>query len=141
MTPRAMVVEPTCAECGERVSFLELIPPDALPHDFDNWKPKYQELFREYRKPENWQMLFSSLGGGNGVVGDGISEDRAALLCEALAPPLTYEGVKTADFFDDMGFCSECEVPYCCTHWHVSTSGYGTCPKGHGRSLDPHWSP
>src|SRR5690349_15659098 len=24
---------------------------------------------------------------------------------------------------------------------HVSESGYGYCPRGHGKSLDPHWSP
>ncbi len=23
----------------------------------------------------------------------------------------------------------------------VSLSGYGRCPRGHGKSLDPHWSP
>ena len=30
-------------------------------------------------------------------------------------------------------------LPYCYRHWHVSESGYGYCPYGHGKSLDPHW--
>jgi hypothetical protein len=32
-------------------------------------------------------------------------------------------------------------VPYCARHWHLSQTGYGTCPLGHGKSLDPHWQP
>jgi hypothetical protein len=32
-------------------------------------------------------------------------------------------------------------VPYCARHWHVSPIGYGHCPLGHGKSLDPHWQP
>jgi hypothetical protein len=26
-------------------------------------------------------------------------------------------------------------------HWDVSSTGYGRCPRGQGRSLDPHWWP
>jgi hypothetical protein len=49
--------------------------------------------------------------------------------------------VHTAGFYDDAGFCRDCDAPYCYRHWHVSESGYGYCPRGHGKSLDPHWSP
>lgn len=48
---------------------------------------------------------------------------------------------RSLDLYDDIGFCDECKVPYCDIHWSVSATGYGTCPKGHGKSLDPHWSP
>jgi hypothetical protein len=24
-------------------------------------------------------------------------------------------------------------------HWHMTESGYGYCPRGHGNSLDSHW--
>jgi hypothetical protein len=46
-----------------------------------------------------------------------------------------------AEFHDGAGYCSDCEVPYCYDHWHRGITGYGTCPRGHGKSLDPHWSP
>jgi hypothetical protein len=42
---------------------------------------------------------------------------------------------------NDAGFCPDCEVPYCHQHWHLSDTGYGYCPYGHGKDLDPHWSP
>jgi hypothetical protein len=49
--------------------------------------------------------------------------------------------VRTAGFYDDAGFCPDCDAPYCYCyrHWHVSESGYGDRPRGHGTSLDPHW--
>jgi len=29
---------------------------------------------------------------------------------------------------------------YCYQRRHLSKGGYGYCPRGHGKSLDPHWS-
>jgi hypothetical protein len=49
--------------------------------------------------------------------------------------------VHAAGFYDDAGFCQSCDAPYCYRHWQVTRSGYGYCPHGHGKSLDPHWSP
>jgi hypothetical protein len=43
--------------------------------------------------------------------------------------------------FSQRVFCDDCGVPYCAAHWHLSQTGYGTCPLGHGKSLDPHWQP
>ncbi|MFN2524873.1 MAG: hypothetical protein ABR505_01200 [Actinomycetota bacterium] len=70
-----------------------------------------------------------------------MTEEKAVRWVEALQEPLTYESLRTLDVYDDLGFCGDCKVPYCDTHWNVSTTGYGTCPQGHGKSLDPHWSP
>ena len=42
-------------------------------------------------------------------------------------------------FYDDAGFCQDCDAPYCYHHWHVSETGYGYCPRSHRKSLDPHW--
>jgi hypothetical protein len=36
-------------------------------------------------------------------------------------------------------FDQGCDASYCYHHWQVSESGYGYCPRGHGKSLDPHW--
>jgi len=59
----------------------------------------------------------------------------------AFRPLLRFAQVHTAGFYDDAGFCQDCDAPYCYQHWRVSESGYGYCPRGHGKSLDPHWSP
>ncbi len=59
-----------------------------------------------------------------------------------LAPrPLRFGQVRTAGLDDDAGSCEDCGVSYCARHWHLSQTGYGTCPLGHGRSLDPHCQP
>ena len=58
----------------------------------------------------------------------------------AFRPPLSFAQVRNAGFYDDAGFCQDCDTPYCYRHWHVSEGGYGYCPRGHGKSLDPHWS-
>jgi hypothetical protein len=43
----------------------------------------------------------------------------------------------------DFGACvwTRCDAPYCYQHRNISSSGLGTCPSGHDKSLDPHWSP
>lgn len=70
-----------------------------------------------------------------------IGEDGAGQISRAFNEPLSYSMVRTADLHDDAGFCARCGVAYCYTHWNTSTIGYGYCPKGHGKPLDPHWSP
>ena len=52
--------------------------------------------------------------------------------------PLRFAQVRTARFNDDLGFCPECEVPYCHQHWHPTDTGYGYCPYEHGKDLDLH---
>jgi hypothetical protein len=44
-------------------------------------------------------------------------------------------------FYDMAGFCVECNKFYCGAHWKISSRGFNFCPKGHGQSHDPHWSP
>ena len=37
--------------------------------------------------------------------------------------------------------CADCDAPYCYLRWNVTESGYGrVLSRGHGKSLDPHWS-
>jgi hypothetical protein len=76
---------------------------------------------------------------GNGL-GDPVSAERAWRIAEGFAEPLSWERVREAGFYDS-GVCQECDAPYCYRHWQVTQSGYGRCPAGHGKSLDPHWSP
>jgi hypothetical protein len=77
---------------------------------------------------------------GNGG-GDPVTTEEADRLAEAFGLPYSYERVHSAGLHDDAGFCASCGLPYCSRHWQVSRSGYGHCPEGHGKSLDPHWSP
>ena len=68
-----------------------------------------------------------------------IDATRAGQIAWAFRPPPCFAQVHTAGFYDDAGLCPDCDVPYCHQHWHVSESGYGYCPRGHGKSLAPHW--
>ena len=91
-------------------------------------------------------MLLAKLSSGwshvaGGRHGDDCSTEEAAPYLAAFSQPLTFEKVHGAELYDDAGFCEECDKPYCYDHWKVSAGGYGHCPEGHGKSLDPHWSP
>jgi hypothetical protein len=54
---------------------------------------------------------------------------------------VTAERVRGAGLYDNAGVCLPCGRPYCREHWSITASGFGTCPQGHGKSLDMHWSP
>lgn len=66
--------------------------------------------------------------------GDPIDASRAGRIVWAFRPPLCFAQVHTAGFYDDAGFCPDCEAPYCYRHWHVSESGYGHCPAATARA-------
>lgn len=108
---------PLCLKCGEVASTIQ--------------------LFKESGK---WQLVYDGPGGGN-ASGDEISDECARAIITGFAEPYTVQGIRAADFFDDGGFCLECSQFYCSTHWRGSAWGGGTCPKGHFKGLDPHWSP
>jgi hypothetical protein len=116
------------------------VPPGLLPHDFHEWPESRRATYSEYRRGEKWRLIFEGVVAGNGL-GSDIEAERAAVIAEAFAEPCTFAKVRTAEFYDDAGFCQACDAPYCSEHWNVSSSGYGRCPQGHGKSLDPHWSP
>lgn len=119
---------------------VELIAPGNLPAEWEHWGQDARGAFRRYREPARWWLLFDGVAAGNGA-GDAISADQAARIAEAFGVPYRYDRVHAAGFYDDAGFCGRCGVPYCFRHWQVTRSGCGYCPEGHGRSLDPHWSP
>jgi len=110
---------PACAMCGGVASTIQ--------------------LFNESGK---WRLVYEgSDAGSGGPPGDEITPEAAQAIIKGFAKPYTTEGIRAADFYDDGGFCLECRHFYCPTHWNISTTGGGTCPKGHFKSLDPHWSP
>lgn len=92
---------------------------------------------------DGWHLRFEGVAGSGNGGGDSIPAEKARAILDALSPPYEPATIRAAGFYDDFGFCTSCEKFYCSEHWRVqeSTSGGGTCPAGHFKSLDPHWSP
>jgi hypothetical protein len=134
-----VVIAPRCSVCGRPSSRIELFGPGTLPPDRDGWNETARRRF-DARDADRWWMRFSGVVAGSGH-GDPIDAERAARIIAAFAEPISFERVRTAGLYCDAGICGTCERPYCSAHWNVSTTGYGWCPEGHGKSLDPHWSP
>ena len=115
---------------------IELVAPGQLPAEWDQWPSTVQDSIVRQREPGQWYLLFKGIATYNGY-GDPIDASRAGRIAQAFRPPLRFAQVHTAGFYDDAGFCQDCDAPYCYQHWHVSETGYGYCPRGHGKSLDP----
>jgi len=118
--PTPFVVAPPCAECGNAASNVELVSP-AQPGN------------------GSWRFVYSGPGGSNGG-GDTISEERAERLAEAFARPFRFATIAAAGLYDNAGFCEGCDAAYCGWHWNITSSGFGTCPRGHGTTLGPQGS-
>jgi hypothetical protein len=134
------VIEPPCAVCGRRSSRIELVPPATLPVEWERWPEEHRAMYRLHHDPAKWRLLFEGVVAGNGL-GGSLSEAEAQRTAAAFALPYDYARIGTSGLYDDAGFCEGCSAFYCEEHWHPSTTGYGACPRGHGKSLDPHWSP
>ncbi|MGC4860879.1 hypothetical protein [Micromonospora sp. DT68] len=140
---QALVAEPPCAACGRPSARVELVPPGARPADWRRWPSAQRNTYNAARQGgggDQWWLLFSGIAAGNGS-GQPVDVAQAERIADAFAQPYRYAAVTTAGFYDDAGLCSQCDAPYCRQHWNVSNTGYGRCPHGHGRSLDPHWWP
>jgi hypothetical protein len=136
-----MVAALKCAECGSPSTRVELVAPGQMPAEWDHCSEERRQTFqrRRDRDPGKWYLLFEGVAAGNGWGGDAIEPDTAERIAEAFREPCTYAQVHTAGFYDDAGFCELCDAAYCYRHWNVSATGYGHCPRSHGKSLDPHW--
>jgi hypothetical protein len=117
---------------------IELVAPGQLPAQCEQWPGTVRDNVLRRRGPGQWYLILDGVAAGNGY-GDPVSAGEAGRIAWALRPPLRFDQVVMAGFYDDAGFCQDCEAPYCYRHWHVSETGYGRCPLGHGKSLDPHW--
>jgi hypothetical protein len=137
---RPMVVTPPCAACGNPAARVEIVPPGQLPAGWDQQPGTAPGRRVQEPDPEQWYLLRHGIA-ADGSYGRAVPGTAAGQLAWALRSPLRYAQVRTAGFRDDVGFCPGCEVPYCCRHWHLAGTGYGHCPYGHPRDLDPRWSP
>lgn len=134
------VFEPPCEVCKNPTSRIEIVPANALPCNFNSWDIDSQRIHLEGRRLSRPVLLYSGVVAGNGLVGNEKSIEEFTKLVTVLSQPVDLEYIKR-EFCDGAGFCEKCGSFYCFKHWRVSTSGYGHCPKGHGKSLNPHWSP
>jgi hypothetical protein len=133
-----ILVAPPCAACGTPSSRIELVAPGCWPVEWDQWPATVRASIEQRREPGQWYLLFKGVATYNGY-GDPIDASQAGLIAQAFRPPLHFAQVHAAGFYDDAGFCQDCDAPYCYHHWHVTETGYGHCPRRHGKSLDPHW--
>jgi hypothetical protein len=108
---------PRCAKCGAAAATIQ--------------------LFEEGGK---WRLVYSGPGGSNGG-GDETAAKRADAIVAGFTEPYHKDRIRAAGFYDDAGFCLDCGAFYCAAHWNASSTGGGKCPRGHFKSLDPHWSP
>ena len=137
-TPMAITVP--CAACGNQAARIEILPPGQLPAGWDQWPGPALGRFIRPPDPGEWYILRHGIAGGNGYGGP-MPAVLAGQIAWALRSPLCYAQVRTARFDDDLGFCPDCEVPYCHQHWHPTDTGHGHCPYGHGRNTDLHRTP
>jgi hypothetical protein len=133
-----LVATPPCAECGSPSARIELVAPGELPAEWGQWSSTAQGTFLLQREPGQCYLLFRGVAAYNGY-GDPIDANRAERIARAFQLPPTFAQVHAAGFYDDAGFCQDCDALYCYQHWRVSEGGYGHCPRSHGKSLDPHW--
>ena len=136
-----MLFRPECAICRQPAATIEVIPPQTLPTEWAAWEEARRQKFAEYRAAESYQLLYDGPGGSNGWVGNDIDQDRAERIVAAFSAEPTADAIQAAGFYDGAGFCRGCGCFYCEEHWSVSATGFGTCPRGHGKSIDPHWHP
>jgi hypothetical protein len=130
----ALVTIPPCAVCGSPAARVELVAPGRLPAGWDQWPSTVQHSILRQREPGQWYLLYKGVATSNGY-GNPIDASRAGQVAQAFRPPLRFGQVHAAGFYDDAGFCQDCDMPYCYRHWQVSESGHGSCPHGHGKSL------
>ncbi len=135
-----MLFRPKCSCCDRAAASIEVIAPQAEPAEWLSWTQERQQIFAKYRRANQFLLLYEGPGGSNGWVGDAITPERAQQIIAACASA-NPAAIRDAGFYDDAGFCAACGAFYCPTHWSISSTGYGVCPAGHGKSLDPHWYP
>jgi len=132
------------AELIERSGFYDLVDNHRPTHEFRPLCSKCDkaastiQLFNESGK---WRLVYAGSDAGNGPNGDEITPEVARAIITGFTQPYTKQSVQAAGFYDDGGYCLKCQQFYCSRHWRISTTGGGSCPKGHFKSLDPLWSP
>jgi hypothetical protein len=135
---RPVIITPLCAICGIDSARVETVAPGQMPARWDKLPGVIQDGILQARRPGRWHLI--AIGPADGsLYGVPIDAVRAGQIAWALRPPLRFAQVHQAGLHHDAGICAHCDTAYCYYHWNAIDSGYGWCPRGHGRSLDPDW--
>jgi hypothetical protein len=135
---RPVIITPRCAICGIDSTRVETVAPGQVLARWDKLPRIIQDGIIQARRPGMWHLI--AIGPADGsLYGVPIDAARAGQIAWALRPPLRFAQVHQAGLHDDAGFCDRCDAAYCYYHWNAIDSGYGWCPRGHGKSLDPNW--
>ena len=135
---------PKCSVCDETCSRIEIIPSGKLPVEWNKWDEDERRLFngaRQRHAKDGYTLIRDGIETSNGTTGDPIDEGEALAIVAALTEPYQKEKLAASGLHPDDGLCTDCGKFYCYNHWGRPQIGYGRCPNGHGRSLDPHWHP
>jgi hypothetical protein len=119
---------------------IEITEADSYPENANSWSRATLKTYNKYRDFNSAYLRYAGIAGNNGDVGDPLSSERRNALEKAFVHPYDVEEIRK-QFYDMAGFCIPCNKFYCIAHWDVSDSAFGYCPEGHGKSLDPHWTP
>ncbi len=137
---KSIILSQKCSECNNWASKIEITEPNGYPQEAASWGTKELSNYEKYRNFDSYYLIYSGPGGSSGNIGNPIDEETKTALINTFTEP--FNSIKIKELFYDMaGYCSVCQKFYCSTHWNTSAYGYGKCPNGHGKSLDPHWSP
>jgi hypothetical protein len=133
-----MVVTPPCAACGTPSVRVELVAPGQVPAEWDQWPaPCRPASCGDARRDSGICCSKASLPTTATATPSTPAEPAGSPRHSGLpctSPRSTPPGSTTMQVF-----CQDCDAPYCYRHWHVTESGYGYCPHGHTKSLDPRW--
>jgi len=99
---------------------FELVAPGQPPAEWEQWPSTVQDSIVRQRQPGEWYLLFKGVAAYSGY-GDPIDASRAGRIAQAFRPPLCFAQFFTAGFYDDAGFCQDCDAP--------TATSTGTCPS------------
>jgi hypothetical protein len=132
-----MVFTKHCVTCGRDAARVEVLSPQEFDELLRSWPEERRQGWERLKTPTSYFLISQTVGGSGHRI---ITAQEADRIQRALSEPLDLEALQ-ATFYDRAGYCVECGEYYCGRHWSISATGYGRCPNGHGKSLDPHWSP
>lgn len=136
----SIVLSQRCSKCDNWAAKIEMTEPNSYPKEAATWSEEELAHYEKYRDFDSTYLTYSGPGGSSGDIGNPIDEERKKALINAFTEPFDSMKIKE-QFYDMAGYCNDCKKFYCATHWNTSAHGYGKCPDGHGKTLDPHWSP
>jgi hypothetical protein len=106
----AMVVTPPCADCGAPATRIELVAPGQLPAQWEQWSGTVRDSLRRHRRPGQWYLILGGVAAGNGY-GNPVGFGDAGRIAQALRPPLRFNQVVTAGFYNDAGRPGQLPAP------------------------------